>query len=165
VTTQENDVTTETTPESTGGEVAYSSETVEVKEIVSDIVPASATGRRKDAVARVRLVPGAGLVAVNGRALEDYFPNKVHQQEILAPLDALGLVGSYDVVARVHGGGVSGQAGALRHGIARALNEADVEHNRSSLKKAGFLTRDPRAKERRKAGLKKARKAPQYSKR
>lgn len=143
----------------------YTSESAEARPILSEIVAASATGRRKDAVARVRLVPGTGEAQVNGRTLADYFPNKVHQQDVLAPLEKLGLVGSYDIVARVHGGGVSGQAGALRHGIARALNEADAEHNRSTLKKAGFLTRDPRAKERRKAGLKKARKAPQYSKR
>lgn len=171
VTTQDGDVTTETTttPQSTAAaedstEVSYTSET-QAAPVLSEIVAASATGRRKDAVARVRLVPGTGEVTVNGRTLADYFPNRVHQQQVLAPLDTLGLVGSYDIVARVHGGGVSGQAGALRHGVARALTEADTEHNRSPLKKAGFLTRDPRAKERRKAGLKKARKAPQYSKR
>lgn len=125
----------------------------------------AATGRRKEAVARVRITPGSGSVTINGRSLEAYFPNKVHQQTVLSPLVALGVADQVDVVARVHGGGTSGQAGALRHGLARALSSLDTETNRSTLKKAGFLTRDPRAKERRKAGLKKARKAPQYSKR
>ena len=99
------------------------------------------------------------------RALDVYFPNKVHQQLVNDPFKVLELDGRYDVIARMHGGGISGQAGALRLGIARALNEIDVEANRPPLKKAGFLTRDARVKERRKAGLKKARKAPQYSKR
>ena len=111
------------------------------------------------------VVPGTGNWTINGRTLENYFPNKVHQQVVLSPLVELGQDDAYDVVARVHGGGVTGQAGALRLGIARALNGVDVEANRPVLKKAGFLTRDPRVKERRKAGLKKARKAPQYSKR
>ncbi|MEY4458721.1 MAG: hypothetical protein RIS25_1314 [Actinomycetota bacterium] len=128
-------------------------------------VSGQAVGRRKEAIARVRLVPGSGTIKVNGRTLEDYFPNKLHQQLINDPFTLLGLAGSYDVVARISGGGPSGQAGALRLGIARALNEIDVENNRPSLKKAGFLTRDARIKERKKAGLKKARKAPQYSKR
>ena len=128
-------------------------------------VPGAATGRRKEAVARVRIVPGTGQWRINGRALEDYFPNKVHQQLVNDPFKILGLDGSYDVIARLHGGGVSGQAGALRLGIARALNGVDVDANRPALKKAGFLTRDPRATERKKYGLKKARKAPQYSKR
>ncbi|HUR73348.1 MAG TPA: 30S ribosomal protein S9 [Sporichthya sp.] len=127
--------------------------------------PGAATGRRKEAVARVRIVPGTGNWKINGRELENYFPNKVHQQIVKEPLVSLGLENSYDVFARIHGGGVSGQAGALRLGIARSLNEADAEHNRPVLKKAGFLTRDPRAIERKKYGLKKARKAPQYSKR
>ena len=127
--------------------------------------PGQATGRRKEAVARVRLVPGSGSWTINGRALEDYFPNKVHQQLVNEPFRTLEVEGAYDVIARIHGGGVTGQAGALRLGIARALNEIDVEANRPSLKKAGFLTRDPRVKERKKYGLKKARKAPQYSKR
>ncbi len=136
------------------------------RERVSGIIgPGAATGRRKQAVARVRLVPGSGQVTVNGRPLDVFFPNKVHQQVVLSPLVELGQQDAYDVIARVHGGGVTGQAGALRLGIARSLNGVDVEANRPSLKKAGFLTRDPRVKERRKAGLKKARKAPQYSKR
>ena len=132
---------------------------------VSNIEPGAATGRRKEAVARVRIVPGTGKWKINGRELENYFPNKVHQQIVKEPLVSLGLQDSYDVFARIHGGGVSGQAGALRLGVARSLNEADAEHNRPTLKKAGFLTRDARATERKKYGLKKARKAPQYSKR
>ncbi|MUH43169.1 MAG: 30S ribosomal protein S9 [Actinobacteria bacterium] len=127
--------------------------------------PAAATGRRKQAIARVRLVPGTGRWVINGRELSAYFPNKVHQQLVNDPFVTLGAEGRFDVIARISGGGVSGQAGALRLGIARALNEIDTEGNRPSLKKAGFLTRDPRAKERKKYGLKKARKAPQYSKR
>ncbi|WP_425955017.1 30S ribosomal protein S9 [Xylanimonas sp. McL0601] len=127
--------------------------------------PGQALGRRKEAVARVRLVPGTGQWKINGRTLEDYFPNKVHQQLVNSPLKLVEVEGRFDVVARITGGGSSGQAGALRLGIARALNEIDRESNRAALKKAGFLTRDPRAVERKKAGLKKARKAPQYSKR
>jgi small subunit ribosomal protein S9 len=132
---------------------------------VSVTAPGAATGRRKEAVARVRIVPGTGRWVINGRDLESYFPNKVHQQIVSEPFKVLELDGSYDVLARVHGGGPSGQAGAMRLGVARALNGVDVEANRPTLKKAGFLTRDPRATERKKAGLKKARKAPQYSKR
>jgi small subunit ribosomal protein S9 len=128
-------------------------------------VPAGATGRRKEAIARVRIVPGTGQWSVNGQPLDGYFPNKVHQQVVNEPFAVLDIEGRFDVIARIHGGGVSGQAGALRLGIARALNEVDVAQFRPTLKKAGFLTRDARAKERRKAGLKKARKAPQYSKR
>jgi small subunit ribosomal protein S9 len=127
--------------------------------------PGQALGRRKEAVARVRLVPGTGQWKINGRTLEDYFPNKVHQQLVNSPLKLVDVEGRFDVVARISGGGTSGQAGALRLGIARALNAIDAEHNRPALKKAGFLTRDPRVKERKKYGLKKARKAPQYSKR
>ncbi|KQX66020.1 30S ribosomal protein S9 [Angustibacter sp. Root456] len=127
--------------------------------------PGAATGRRKEAVARVRIVPGTGRWTINGRELANYFPNKVHQQIVSEPFKVLELDGAFDVFARVHGGGPSGQAGAVRLGIARALNEVDAEANRPALKKAGFLTRDPRAIERKKAGLKKARKAPQYSKR
>lgn len=127
--------------------------------------PAGATGRRKEAIARVRLVPGTGRWTVNGRELESYFPNKVHQQLVNEPFVTLGQEGLFDVIARIQGGGISGQAGALRLGIARALNEIDLEGNRAQLKKAGFLTRDARVKERKKYGLKKARKAPQYSKR
>ena len=128
-------------------------------------VPGAAVGRRKQAIARVRLVPGSGTITVNGREFEDYFPNKLHQQLITDPFTLLDLTGAYDVIVRISGGGPSGQAGALRLGIARALNEIDAEHNRAALKKAGFLSRDARVKERKKAGLKKARKAPQYSKR
>lgn len=121
-------------------------------------------GRRKEAVVRVRLVPGTGKFDLNGRSLEDYFPNKVHQQLIKAPLVTVDRTRNFDILALLHGGGPSGQAGALRLGIARALILASPE-DRSALKKAGFLTRDPRATERKKYGLKKARKAPQYSKR
>ena len=128
-------------------------------------IPGAAVGRRKQAIARVRLIPGSGSFTVNGRTLEDYFPNKLHQQLINDPFTILELAGSYDVIARISGGGPSGQAGALRLGIARALNGIDAENNRPELKKAGFLSRDARVKERKKAGLKKARKAPQYSKR
>ena len=127
--------------------------------------PGGATGRRKQAIARVRIVPGTGQWKVNGRSLEEYFPNKVHQQIVNEPLKVLELDGAYDVLVRVHGGGPSGQAGAVRLGVARSLNGVDEELNRPALKKAGFLTRDARVPERKKAGLKKARKAPQYSKR
>jgi small subunit ribosomal protein S9 len=130
-----------------------------------DPQPAAGLGRRKNAIARVRIVPGTGKWKINGRTLEGYFPNKVHQQEVNEPFHVLELDDQYDVIARINGGGISGQAGALRLGVARALNEADVDANRATLKKAGFLTRDARAVERKKAGLKKARKAPQYSKR
>jgi small subunit ribosomal protein S9 len=129
------------------------------------IAPAAATGRRKEAVARVRIVPGTGQWTVNGRPLDVYFPNKLHQQLVNEPFVLTQLVGSYDVIARIHGGGITGQAGALRLGVSRALNDTDTEANRPTLKKAGMLTRDARIKERKKAGLKKARKAPQYSKR
>ncbi len=129
------------------------------------VAPGAATGRRKEAVARVRIVPGSGHWMINGRTLDDYFPNKVHQQLVSEPFAAAAVSGSYDVIARIHGGGVTGQAGALRLGIARALNAVDAEASRAALKKAGLLTRDARIKERKKAGLKKARKAPQYSKR
>ena len=127
-------------------------------------VPGAAVGRRKQAIARVRLVPGSGTITVNGREFADYFPNKLHQQLINDPFTVLELGGAYDVIAKISGGGPSGQAGALRLGIARALIDINIE-DRPPLKKAGFLTRDPRAKERKKYGLKKARKAPQYSKR
>ncbi len=122
------------------------------------------TGRRKEAVARVRLVPGNGRIIVNQRPVEDYFPLPTLQALVRVPLQLTETEERYDVFVRVEGGGVSGQAGAVRHGIARALLEVDVEL-RGVLKKAGLLTRDPRAKERRKYGLKKARKAPQFSKR
>jgi small subunit ribosomal protein S9 len=122
------------------------------------------TGRRKEAIARVRIAPGTGQWRINDRPLEQFFPNKVHQQLISEPLVTLGAESQFDVIARVSGGGVTGQAGALRLGIARALTIVDPE-NRTTLKRAGFLTRDARIKERKKYGLKKARKAPQYSKR
>lgn len=126
--------------------------------------PAQAVGRRKEAVARVRLVPGSGEFSINGRTLEDYFPNKVHQQAIKSPLVAVERDEQFDIVSLIHGGGPSGQSGALRLAIARALTHYSAE-DRPALKKAGYLTRDARAVERKKAGLKKARKAPQYSKR
>ncbi|GHG39265.1 30S ribosomal protein S9 [Amycolatopsis bullii] len=125
---------------------------------------AQTVGRRKEAVVRVRVVPGTGVFKLNGRTLEDYFPNKVHQQLIREPLVTVEKPDSFDIFANLHGGGVSGQAGALRLAIARALVEVDAD-DRPALKKAGFLTRDARATERKKYGLKKARKAPQYSKR
>jgi small subunit ribosomal protein S9 len=145
---------------------SYSTSTPETRGGGASITaPGAATGRRKEAIARVRLVPGSGTWKINGRQLDEYFPNKVHQQAVNEPFRVTDLEGRFDVIARIHGGGTSGQAGALRLGVARALNEIDHDANRPSLKKAGFLTRDPRAKERKKAGLKKARKAPQYSKR
>ena len=162
----ENDAAeTETeTPDRYTSESSESSFTTATpREIVT--APGAATGRRKEAIARVRLVPGSGQWTVNGRPLDQYFPNKVHQQLVNEPFVTLGAEDRFDVIARIHGGGVSGQAGALRLAIARALNGIDAEGNRPSLKRAGFLTRDPRAKERKKYGLKKARKAPQYSKR
>jgi len=145
---------------------SYTTSTPEARGGGSSITaPGAATGRRKEAIARVRLVPGSGVWRLNGRALEDYFPNKVHQQLVNEPFRVTETEGRFDVIARIHGGGGSGQAGALRLGVARALNEIDADSNRPTLKKAGFLTRDARVKERKKAGLKKARKAPQYSKR
>jgi small subunit ribosomal protein S9 len=111
------------------------------------------------------MVPGTGVITVNGRALAEYFPNKLHQQLVQDPFTVLELSGSYDVIAKISGGGVAGQAGALRLGISRALNEIDKDNNRPTLKKSGFLSRDSRIKERKKAGLKKARKASQFSKR
>ncbi|CAN5674582.1 hypothetical protein BH18ACT15_BH18ACT15_00590 [soil metagenome] len=125
---------------------------------------ARATGRRKEAVCRVRLTPGSGRWTINGRPIEDYFPSATHRMIITEPLRLTETEGRYDAVCSIKGGGVSGQAGSLRHAIARALLEVD-EELRPALKKAGFLTRDAREKERRKYGLKKARKAPQYSKR
>lgn len=122
------------------------------------------TGRRKKAVARVRLVPGDGRIIINNREFEDFFPNKVSRLIVKQPLVLTGMEGRFDVICRVHGGGISGQAGAVRLGIARALVKANPDL-RPQLKKAGFLTRDPRMKERKKYGLHKARKAPQYSKR
>jgi len=122
------------------------------------------TGRRKEAVARVRLAPGSGEFLINGRALDEYFPTRVHRMVAQSPLRSIGRDKEFDVVATITGGGVNGQAGALRLGIARALLELDPEL-RGQLKAEGFLRRDAREKERRKYGLKKARKAPQYSKR
>jgi small subunit ribosomal protein S9 len=121
-------------------------------------------GRRKEAVVRARLIPGTGEFKLNGRTLENYFPNKVHQQLIREPFVTLEKDGQYDVIATIAGGGITGQAGALRLAISRALISIEPD-DRPALKKAGFLTRDPRVKERKKYGLKKARKAPQYSKR
>jgi small subunit ribosomal protein S9 len=133
--------------------------------VVTDAQGATrATGRRKQAIVRVRIRPGSGQWTLNGKSLEVYFPNKVHQQIVSEPLKTLERDEAYDVIATLRGGGVSGQAGALRLGIARALTVTEDE-SRPTLKKAGFLTRDPRVKERKKYGLKKARKAPQYSKR
>jgi small subunit ribosomal protein S9 len=123
-----------------------------------------ATGKRKTAIARVILRPGSGSYLVNGRALEEHFPRITLQRNIRQPLEAVGFEDRMDVVARLHGGGISAQAGALRHGVSRALLEADP-NLRGELKRRGFLTRDSRAKERKKAGLKKARKRPQFSKR
>ncbi len=122
------------------------------------------TGKRKTSVARVILRPGDGKTWINGRTIEDYFPRPTHRQTALSPLVLAGVEGRYDLRVRVRGGGSSGQAGALRHGIARALIEADPEL-RVPLKRAGYLTRDARIVERKKAGLHKARKAPQFSKR
>lgn len=122
------------------------------------------TGRRKEAVARVRLRSGDGKITVNGRPVEDFFPNPTHRMILSEPLRVLELEEAYDVDATMHGGGVTGQAGALRMAIARAIVELDPEQ-RTTLKRAGFLTRDDRKKESKKYGLKKARKAPQYSKR
>jgi small subunit ribosomal protein S9 len=123
-----------------------------------------ATGKRKTSIARVTLLPGSGKIEINKRELAEFFPRPLHQTMALQPLTITGYEGSVDVRVRVHGGGISGQAGAVRHGIARALTEIDPEL-RGELKRRGFLTRDARAKERKKAGLKKARKRPQFSKR
>lgn len=122
------------------------------------------TGRRKTSVARVRLVPGEGNILVNGRTIAEYFGRKTLELIVKQPLNLTETLGKYNVIIKVEGGGPSGQAGAVRHGISRALLKVDAEY-RPSLKKAGFLTRDPREKERRKYGLKKARKASQFSKR
>jgi small subunit ribosomal protein S9 len=132
--------------------------------VATNAAPTLSTGRRKESVARVRLVPGTGSFELNGRPLEEYFTTRAHRMTVTAPLRLVGREKDFDVVARIHGGGVNGQAGALRLGIARALIELDPEL-RGQLKAEGFLRRDAREKERRKYGLKKARKAPQYSKR
>ena len=123
------------------------------------------TGRRKTAVARVRLMPGEGEIVVNGRTLEQHFGNAVSEAEIRMPFRVTGTEGRFNVMVKVEGGGVTGQAGAIRHGIARALLDVDADANRVPLRQAGLLTRDPRMKERKKYGLKRARKAPQYTKR
>ena len=123
------------------------------------------TGRRKTSVARVRLIAGEGEVVVNGRSLEEHFGNAVDLTDVLMPFRVTGTEGRYNAMVKVEGGGVQGQAGAIRHGIARALPESDPEGARAPLRQAGFLTRDPRMKERKKYGLKRARKAPQYTKR
>jgi small subunit ribosomal protein S9 len=160
---------TETVEATPAVETVEATETAEVpaevprEPIVIDR-PIQTVGRRKEAVVRVRLVPGTGKFDLDGRTLENYFPNKVHQQVIKAPLVTVDRVDSFDIYAHLDGGGPSGQAGALRLAIARALILVQPE-DRPVLKKAGFLTRDPRATERKKYGLKKARKAPQYSKR
>jgi small subunit ribosomal protein S9 len=124
-----------------------------------------ATGRRKSSVARVRLLPGTGQITINKKDIEDYFGMEIVKQEVRRPFEVTGTAGKYDVIATVNGGGFTGQAGALRHGISRALCVADEEAYRPQLKAAGFLTRDPRMKERKKYGLKKARRASQFSKR
>ena len=122
------------------------------------------TGRRKKSIARVRLVEGTGVITINGKSIDEYFGTEVLKTIVRQPLTVTNTTAKYDVIATVKGGGFTGQAGAIRHGIARALNEANSEY-RPSLKSNGFLTRDPRMKERKKYGLKKARKAPQFSKR
>lgn len=151
------------------GEGGEDEDTVSDEPIVSTIDLAAdaryrATGKRKTAVARVTLKPGTGVYTINGRAFDDAFPRETLRKNIIQPLEAVGFAERMDVVAALHGGGVSAQAGALRHGISRALLEADP-NLRGELKRRGFLTRDARAKERRKAGFKKARKRPQFSKR
>ena len=131
---------------------------------MSQIAQYMGTGKRKTSVARVILRPGDGATWINGRSIDEYFPREAHRRMVMAPLEVAEAAGTYDLRVRVHGGGVSGQAGAVRHGIARALVEADPEL-RVPLKRLGYLTRDARIVERKKAGLHKARKAPQFSKR
>ena len=125
----------------------------------------SGTGRRKTAIARVRLLPGEGEIVVNGRTLEEHFGGAFSDAELRMPFRVTGTEGRFNAMIKVEGGGVTGQAGAIRHGIARALLEVDADANRLPLRQAGLLTRDPRMKERKKYGLKRARKAPQYTKR
>ena len=122
------------------------------------------TGRRKKSIARVRIVPGTGVITINGRDIDDYFGLETLKLIVNQPFGVTGNEGKFDIIATVNGGGIAGQAGAIRHGLARALVAADAE-NRPALKAAGFLTRDPRMKERKKYGLKAARRAPQFSKR
>jgi small subunit ribosomal protein S9 len=145
---------------------AYEAEVGNAAEIPAVLIdrPVQTVGRRKEAVVRVRLMPGTGKFTLNGKSLETYFPNKLHQQLIREPLVTVEKTERFDIFANLQGGGTSGQAGALRLAIARALIEVDAA-DRPPLKRAGFLTRDARATERKKYGLKKARKAPQYSKR
>jgi small subunit ribosomal protein S9 len=168
--TPETETAATETPEAVVAEVtetAAAPAAAAPKETAAPVVierPIQTVGRRKEAVVRVRLVPGTGNFDLDGRSLEAYFPNKVHQQLIKAPLVTVDRVESFDIFAHLDGGGPSGQAGALRLAIARALILVTPE-DRPALKRAGFLTRDPRATERKKYGLKKARKAPQYSKR
>ncbi|MDT7597260.1 MAG: small subunit ribosomal protein [Pseudonocardiales bacterium] len=166
--TSEDPRDTVTTPQTTQPEAGPAAPVAPAPLVPAMPVPSGqatqAVGRRKEAVVRVRLVPGTGVFKLNGTTLEKYFPNKVHQQLIRDPLVTVNRPESYDVFANLSGGGTSGQAGALRLAIARALIEINVD-DRPALKKAGFLTRDSRATERKKYGLKKARKAPQYSKR
>ena len=162
----ENTAEVEETYETDADGVAYSSESAPSADAPlrpATIAPGAATGRRKEAVARVRLVPGTGEWTVNGRTLDSYFPNKLHQQIVHEPFVALQLEGRFDVLARLHGGGIAGQAGGSNSNAGE--NGIDVEANRAELKKLGLLTRDARAVERKKAGLKKARKASQFSKR
>ena len=159
---EELDIDSYTTESEVPVEGEYTSESMASR--FGEPQPAAGLGRRKNAIARVRIVPGTGKWKINGRTLEDYFPNKVHQQLVNEPFKTLELDGRYDVIARISGGGVSGQAGALRLGIARALVESNADF-RSVLRKAGFLTRDPRAKERKKYGMAGARKRFQFSKR
>jgi small subunit ribosomal protein S9 len=170
----------ETVTESPESNVDAEAQVAEVEIVVETPPPAPATkaprslprterpiqtvGRRKEAIVRVRILPGSGTFTLNGRSLEAYFPSKVHQQVVREPLTVSERVDTLDVIANLRGGGVTGQAGALRLAIARALCELDAD-DRPALKKAGFLTRDSREKESKKYGLKKARKAPQYSKR
>ena len=158
--------TTETVETTDDAPTEYTSETAPVRgKGSSTIEPGAGLGRRKEAVARVRLVPGTGNWTINGRELDNYFPNKVHQQLVNSPFTLLDIEGKFDVHARIHGGGPSGQAGALRLGVARALNAIDETTNRAALKKAGFLTRDARVVERKKYGRAKARRSFQFSKR
>jgi len=167
MTTAEPEVTPDAVDEVTDVELVTDERLVPVATPPVPIVmdrPVTTVGRRKEAVVRIRLVPGTGQYTLNGRALAEYFPNKVHQQLINDPFVLTERTDTFDVLARLHGGGTSGQAGALRLAIARALIEVQPD-DRPVLKRAGFLTRDPRATERKKYGLKKARKAPQYSKR
>ena len=123
------------------------------------------TGRRKSSVARVRLIPGKGEITINKKPIDEYFGMEIVKREVRRPFDVVGVAGKFDIIATVHGGGFTGQAGALRHGVSRALCEVDREAYRPLLKAAGFLTRDSRMKERKKYGLEKARRAPQFSKR